>query len=418
MFTYWFSGDPRRWYQASPHRARIDHVGKSLLERQYLDVVVRDHLHEWVRFTRHLDGRGLALPASVWAPEVREYVAARLPRGSPSRRRFIRAAIRIFLETDAAGNFRRKVVAPAPPAPALFEQWVPPYLAFLQRHRGVSEKTLSQRAFHLRLFAEFLEARGISAFSALSATPIQDFCSHLPGRRPATRLSYGCTLRSFVRWAYLAGHVPRDLTAAAVVARHWRHAGLPDVLTAPELTRLLEAVDRSTAIGRRDYAVLLLAARYGLRPSDIRQLCLEHVDWRHGRLTLRQSKTGHGLALPLLADVAEALSAYLRAGRPATRARELFVRHRAPFAPFAPSNNLAAIMRTALRHAGLGHRPGRRGLYLLRHTLATRLLAAGQPLKTIGDILGHVSTDSTFGYTKVDLPALGTVALAEAEVLR
>jgi hypothetical protein len=179
MFTHWFSGEARRWYQASPHRARIDHVGKALRERQYLDVVVREHLHEWLRFTRDLAGRGLALPANIWAPEVREYVAARLPRGSPSRLRFIRAAIRIFLETDAAGNFRRKIAAPAPPAPALFQQWVPPYLAFLQQHRGVSEKTLSKRTFHLRLFAEFLEGRGVCHVSGLSATPIQDFCSHL-----------------------------------------------------------------------------------------------------------------------------------------------------------------------------------------------------------------------------------------------
>jgi site-specific recombinase XerD len=418
MFTEWFSGKARRWYCESPHRARIDHVGEALLTRRYQDVVVRDPVHEWVRFTRHLAERGLALPASVRAPEVREYVAGRLPGGSATRVRFIRAAIRLFLETDEAGHVLRRIRAVPPPTPPVFQAWVPPYLAFLRCHRGLAETTLAKRAFHLRRFAEFLAAEGVSDLRALRPAQIQAFCTDLPGRRPATRLAYGGSLRSFLRWAFLAGHLPRDLSAAAVSARRYRHPGLPDVLTERELAALLESVDRSTAIGRRDYAVLLLAARYGLRPSDIRQLGLDQIDWRHRRLTLRQAKTGHPLALPLLADVAQALAAYLRAGRPATRARELFVRHRAPFEPFAPSNNLAAIMRTALQHAGFADRPGRRGLALFRHTLATRLLAAGHPLKTIGDILGHRSTDATFVYTKVDLPALGTVALSEAEVLR
>jgi site-specific recombinase XerD len=94
----------------------------------------------------------------------------------------------------------------------------------------------------------------------------------------------------------------------------------------------------------------------------------------------------------------------------------VFIRHRAPFEPFAPENNLATIMRGAFRRAGLIDRPGRRGLYLLRHTLATRLLTAGRPLKVIADVLGHASTETTYGYTRVDLTGLRTVAIAEAEV--
>jgi integrase len=160
----------------------------------------------------------------------------------------------------------------------------------------------------------------------------------------------------------------------------------------------------------------MLAARYGLRPSDIRQLRLDDVHWRQGLLTLRQCKTGRPLTLPLLPDVAAALVAYLRDGRPATAHRELFIRHRAPFEPFVAANNLNAIMRTALRQAGLAERPGRRGLYLFRHTLATRLLAAECPIKTIADVLGHVSSDTTMEYANVDLHALRRVALAEAEV--
>ena len=207
-----------------------------------------------------------------------------------------------------------------------------------------------------------------------------------------------------------------DMSAAAVSARGFRQAHVRDVLSDEEIEQILAAVDRCSATGRRDYAVLMLAVRYGLRPSDIRQLSLDDLNWREGVITMQQVKTGRPLVLPLLPDVAAALIAYLKQGRPATEERCVFIRHRAPFEPFAPSNNLSAIMRTALRQAGLDQRPGRRGLYLFRHSLATRLLAAHCPIKTIGDLLGPVCTDSTREYATVDLPALRRVALSEVEV--
>ena len=220
--------------------------------------------------------------------------------------------------------------------------------------------------------------------------------------------------------AYLhtLGVTPKDyfdvqLKGAAIVLTP---VTVEPLLTDGDVERIVAAVDRSTPVGRRDYAVLLLAARYGLRPCDIRQLTLDHIDWRHARIDLRQAKTGRPLVLPLLADVADALSAYLRAGRPRSASRAIFVRHRAPFEPFVAENNLSTIMRAALRRVGLADRPGRRGLYLFRHTLATRLLAAGHPLKTIADVLGHASTETTYGYTRVELGGLRTVAITEAEV--
>ena len=177
------------------------------------------------------------------------------------------------------------------------------------------------------------------------------------------------------------------------------------------------AVDQSTVIGRRDYAVLVLAARYGLRPCDIRQLQLEAINWRAGVLSIKQAKTGRLLTLPLLSDVAAALIAYLRNGRPATTSRHVFVRHRAPFEPFVAANNFSSIIRLALGRVGLGQRSGRRGMYLFRHTLASRMLAARCPIKSIADVLGHKSTETTMEYASIDLVALRGVAISEDEVL-
>jgi site-specific recombinase XerD len=390
-----------------------------LVHRRYLDVFIRRHIQEWLRFVTHLDRQELGVPADSRGPDVQQYVASRAPHGSPSFIRFLYSSIRIFLETDAEGHFRRRrAEGILPPAPDWIVGATSRYLDFLGLHRAVSQKTLSKRRFQLHTFGHFLDAVGLTDFGALRFRHLDDFCLQLHGRSHRTRLSYGVTLRGFARWAYGEGLVPFDLAAGTLTVRQYRDTQIPDVLSAKEVDRLLATVDRSTVMGRRDHAVLLLAARYGMRASDIRGLQLDHLDWRQRRIVFPQSKTGRVLALPLLEDVGDALLTYLQHGRPSTADRHVFIRHRAPYEPFGPNNNLPTIMAQALARAGLTDRAGSRGLYLLRRTCATQLLAAGTPLKTIGDILGHVNQASTRIYTKVDVPALRTVAVSEAEVLQ
>jgi len=417
MFSRYYPRDQVSRYQASPHKARIDHVAGCLVARRYLDVVVAGHVREWLRLTTYFDSRALLLPSSVRAPEVQTYVIQRARDRSDSRVRFVRASARIFLETDEHGHIRRRIgMAIHRPLPAWFEPAERAYTLFLRQARGLADRTVSRRAWQLTQIAEFLERNGVQAMTDIQPSQIQQSFTQLERQQPATRLTYGVTLRSFLRWAYGEGRLPIDLSAAAITARHYRQAGIRDVLTDEEITGVLATPNRSCAIGRRDFAVLLLSARYGLRPSDIRQLRLDDVHWREGVIAIRQAKTGSPLGLPLLPEVRLALAAYVRDGRPTTNARQIFVRHRAPFEPFVAANNLSRIMGTALRRAGFDQRPGRRGLYLFRHTLATRLLAAGCPMKTIGDLLGHVSTDTTMEYANIDLATLRGVALSEAEV--
>jgi integrase/recombinase XerD len=419
MFNDWFSGELVSWYLQSVHKKRIDHAGTCLLRLKYLPVVVRQYPHEWVRFVRYLAERALPLPVSFHETEVQRYFAMRFPTGSSSRRRGIRAAIRIFLDIDDDGRFSRRVLAPQRATNALFQQAVPAYLDSLRKHRGPSARTESKRAFQLTLFTDYLKRVGVSTWKDAQPSALRTFLvTQLTGKKPATRLCYASTFRSFHRWAYLHGLLERDLSAAAATVRQYRLAGIPDLLTDDEVAELLQAVDRSTALGKRDYAVLLLAARYGMRPGDIRQLSLDHINWRGRQIALPQAKTGRLLVLPVLPEVADALIDYLRHGRPQTEFRNVFVRHLAPYEPFAPRNNLPTIFREALRRAGLDQRHGRKGLYLLRHTLASRLLRAGSSIKTIADVLGHVHLNSTLVYTKVDLSNLETVALSIKELLQ
>jgi integrase len=407
MFSNWFSGDECERYRTSPYKQRMDHVGSSLLELRYANEVIRQHLHEWLRFSRHLEEHGLPLPATD-TDSVRQYVARRTAKTSSSRSRGLRASVRIFLDTDERGQFRRRVGSP-PMTPVWFAPILTPYLLFVQTHRGLAAKTARKYTQKLSAFAHYLESVGVTELD-------REFYENAGNNAP--RRSYGSTLRVFFRWAAGQGWLSSSLRDAVPRPRQYRYVNLPDVLGQTEVDRVLAAVDRSTPLGRRDYAVLVLAARYGLRPCDIRQLTLDEIDWREARIDLRQVKTGRPLVVPLLPDVAGALSAYLLDGRPVSTSRTVFLRHCAPFEPFAAENNLSTIMRDALRRVGLADRPGRRGLYLFRHTLATQMLAAGQPLKAIADVLGHASTQTTYGYTRVEVDGLRSVAISAEEVTR
>jgi integrase len=418
MLERMLSEERRKYYQRCNCRERIDVLGRSLAMLGYAGEVIDQHVHEWLRYSRYCARAGIDVPSSIYEKEVEAYVRWRIPRGSESRRRGIRASLRIFIEADEKGSFAKRIHAPSRPTTALFKAWVPSYVGFLKEHRGVSETTLRKNVLVLREFTEFVEGLVIRDLRGLTALHIHDFCLNPHRRQPVTWGSYLGIVRRFLHFVFLHHGMEQDLSLAVGGAKCYRYAGLHDILTEADYDKLLQSIDRSEAIGKRDYAVLLLAARYGMRPSDIRRIALGDIRWRDRSIVFCQAKTGRQLTLPLLPDVAEALIDYLRAGRPATALRNIFVRHKAPFEPFSPGNNLFPVMSKALRHAGLERRAGLRGLYVFRHTLATRMLSAKVPLKTIGDILGHGSTTSTLVYTKIDLSALRSVSLSIREVLR
>ncbi len=418
MLSKFVPADRVASYHACPHKNRIDLIGQRLVEQRYLPVVLAQHVREWLRFTAFLEARGLAMPRHSRDADAQAYIAERVRTlRSASRARFVRASIRIFPEADEEGGFRRRVGRAQRSVPSWLAPALERYVTFLQAHRGLAQRTVVGRWRRLVQFADSLERMGVTCLEAIMPLHVQQFLAQLRAYALGYRLTYTSTLRSFLGWAYAAGLMPLDLRPAVTAPRQFKQRGIRDVLSEAEVARILSAVDQSTVIGRRDYAVLVLAARYGLRPCDIRQLQLEAINWRAGVLSIKQAKTGRLLTLPLLSDVAAALIAYLRNGRPATTSRHVFVRHRAPFEPFVAANNFSSIIRLALGRVGLGQRSGRRGMYLFRHTLASRMLAARCPIKSIADVLGHKSTETTMEYASIDLVALRGVAISEDEVL-
>jgi site-specific recombinase XerD len=216
-------------------------------------------------------------------------------------------------------------------------------------------------------------------------------------------------LRVFLRWLQQRGDTETGLRGCVPAVAAWQLATLPKALPTEHVKRLLQHCSRETAVGRRDYAMLLLLARLGLRAGELVSMELDDINWDSGDLVVR-SKGGREDRLPLPRDVGAAVAAYLRNGRPSCSTRRLFVRARAPHRGFVSSVAICDIVKRGLKRAGLT--PPRKGAHTLRHALACTMLRHGASLAEIGQILRHRSPDTTAIYAKVDLGALRALAQA------
>src|SRR5437879_3535365 len=283
------------------------------------------------------------------------------------------------------------------------------YGRYLLEERGLTQATVVN---YVPFIDQFLSARFQQSpckLSQLRARDVTDFV-----RCQAHKLSPGraqllvTALRSFLRYLRHQGKITTDLNACVPTVARWSFATLPKFLPAGSVQRVLDRNDRPTSIGRRDYAILFLLARLGLRACEVVALNLEDIDWDKARITIR-AKGGRWNQLPLPTDVGEALALYLRHGRPGCCSRRVFIRARAPRREFAGSQSICTVVRGALNRAGV--ESARKGAHLFRHSLATSMIRQGASLDEIGELLRHRSPNTTAIYAKVDLPALRPLAL-------
>jgi len=288
-----------------------------------------------------------------------------------------------------------------------------------------------------RIVAEFrrylLQERGLSSSTLLNYVPIveqflaQQFHNRTPNLtrlraphvtgfvlRHARQLNpvrarlMVTALRSFFRYLRHRGAIATDLAGCVPTVPNWALSTLPRFLPAATVERILECCDRTTSVGRRNHAILLLLARLGVRAGEVVGLSLDDIDWSTGQITIR-GKGGKSAQLPLAEDVGTALAAYLRHDRPQSATRRVFLRDRAPLVGFGNSSTISSLVRRALKHAGV--ESAHMGAHVLRHSLATSLLRQGGSLDEIGELLRHQSPDTTAIYAKVDVTALHTLAL-------
>jgi site-specific recombinase XerD len=307
------------------------------------------------------------------------------------------------------GYLRRQGVTPAAVAPepsSSTEVLLARYRQYLINERDLSRPVAQAYAHWVTSFIEARsDAEGNLGFAELTARDVAAFLTvHLPTMTRKTAQLTACALRSFLRFLHGEQIIDTGLADAVPAVAHRRLAGLPQALTSSQVDALLEACDRSYPVGRRDFAVITVLHRLGLRCAEATALRLEDVDWQAGTLTIH-GKGNRIDQLPLPVDVGQALVDYLRDGRPQTTARTVFVRAVAPFTALAPSG-VSCIVGRAAHRAGLGTVHAHR----LRHTTASRTLNAGASLEQVAHLLRHASPATTSIYAKTDQTRLAALA--------
>ena len=279
---------------------------------------------------------------------------------------------------------------------------------YLAQERGLKQVTIDNYLSIARQFISDQFGTGAIALNGLRPNDIVRFILRNTETLSVKRAQLiVCSLRSFFRFLYQRGETANDLSPSALTVANWHLSELPKFLEPEQVECLLHSCNQDTLIGQRDYAVLLLLARLGLRAGDVVHMTLDDFDWEAGELIVR-GKSHRQERLPLPQGVGEALVRYLSCGRPSCSSRRVFIRIKAPHKGFSSSVAICNIVRRALVRAKLN--PVFKGSHLLRHSLATQMLRGGASLAEIGEILRHQRLNTTQIYAKVDQIALRGLA--------
>lgn len=390
--------------QGDPLGAHLNVVARALLDVGYAESTVRSYRWCLADLGRWVVSRGVAvgdLDDGVIGAFLTERERQGLLHGSH------RAAVRHLLdhlrEQGLAATIPERTSEQSPTARLVGE-----YEEYLRAERGLAGATVVGYRPYVCRFVEERFGEQPLRLGELGPRDISIFIiRHVHSMSPGTAKLMVTALRSFFRFLFQRGQIEANLAEAVPAVADWRLSTVPKYLRAEEIDRLLDACDQSTSTGRRDYAILVLLARLGLRAGEVVALELNDIDWRAGEIVVR----GKGLLhdrLPLLPEVGEALAVYLSRDRPPVSTRRVFVRMKAPLRGFARASTVSTLVRRALERAGLN--PLAKGAHLLRHSLATGMLRSGASMAEIGEILRHRNPNTTEIYAKVDVAGLSSLA--------
>ncbi len=384
---------------------------RTLVERGYRPLVIEQYVRRARRFLAWLGSRSVPLVVAD-EREIRLFVAQelasyerrhqRLPPAMGSWKGTCTTAARMLLRL--CGGPRHCLADP-------HADLLSGYRAWLRDLRGFAPLSVRRYSGMASAFLAWLDLRA-TTLGELGVDEIDEYLqARAPALKRATLKLSACLLRAFLRYLYAEHLVTQDLAESVWRTRVYEHERPPRGLEDEEIEAVLKVTRTDhTRVGRRDYAMLTLFATYGLRASEVVQLQLEDLDWRHERLRVRHSKRGPASDLPLLPHVGQAILAYLRRARPASALRHVFVRAKAPWDRPLRGDGLYQVVCRRLKRAGV-HPEGKHGPHAFRHGRAVGLLRAGAALKPIGDILGHRRASTTLGYLRLQTEDLRDVAL-------
>jgi site-specific recombinase XerD len=393
----------------------LDDVAAHLKKRGHTPRVGQSYLCAAGHFSHWLDLKRIS-PNAVGEVTIASFLEGHLPRCKCRGPHGLRCHMRAALDHVLTVLRAQGVATPLQrPEPTPLDRILDAFKTYRQDTCGASEATSRGNVWYVRRFLVSLYGTGEIDLRRLGPKELIGFVleqtrKYSPGAAGLVRTA----LRSFLRFAQVAGLCEGTLVAAVPKVAHWRQANLPRGLSDEQLTALLTSFDLTTATGRRDYAMVSCMAGLGLRAGEVAALLLDDVDWRAGTLRVGRGKERRASVLPLPAPVGRALVDYLRRGRPHTDDRHMFVRHQLPVGQPLSSSAVTAAVRLAFTRARLT--VPFKGAHVLRHTAATRMVRAGASLKQVADVLRHRSLETTAIYAKVDLATLTEVALPWPEV--
>lgn len=334
------------------------------------------------------------------------------------QKNFIRK-IRILEDYQLNGIITRRMAKkPKHVKPEQFKKVLSAYEIECQQ-RGYSRKGLPGRMQRLFLFIDFLDSKGVQDVMQITPGMLSDYIKTVCDQHEKSMSAILTSLRTFLKFLYLNQHTENDLSLDLPRQKKYYSPAIPSVWQPEDIKKMLQCIDRGNPVGKRDYAILLLIVRLGIRAGDIKDLKKHDLNWNTQKIEIHQSKTGNHVTYPILDDIAEALIDYLKNARPSTDSPFVFVRMSAPYEAFAESTSLHNIITKYTRLAGITIPKGaRHGLHSLRHALANTLFEQGASVPVISAILGHLSSKSTNIYLHAGIEGLRQCALNPDEVFK
>lgn len=391
----------------------IDKTGEHLKSQNYKKETMRHYENAWTTLRIYAEKENVVYFTTEFGFKFLkdQYDINPFDQALKSYPRTIRRAITILGDFQLHGIIFKK-------QPTKLHQWPEEYKEVCEMffNSYVNTRLLSSTARLFRVQLEkltaYLKQNNINSITDISPMIIEGYIATYAGYSKKTTSHSLYILRCFFKFAFENRYTAIDLSDHIPKVSVNSKSTIPSVFTIDEIERLLKVVDRGNPIGKRDYAMLLLAIRYGMRVGEIRSLQVNNLDFEQNKIEYIQNKTGNPMTLDIIESLGWALIDYLKNGRPKTSCTHIFVRHRAPYDAFSENNNLHNIISKYLSLAKI-YIPAnkKRGFHTLRHSLASHLLEQGTPLHVISEALGHSEINSTTIYTKIDLPQLLLCAL-------
>jgi site-specific recombinase XerD len=394
----------------------IEQYVEWMTQRQAAEQTVKGAVHRLVRFNTFALSHGATtweeLPALAeafiahWIQEHSGYCRTAQDRAAVNSQ--ARVPVEGLLRLLLPGFEGTQRTGPLP-----FASSAPGFFTHLYEERGLRPMTVHRYRHHLRSFEVYLDQVDSPNLSELTPALINTFIiERAKVLSPGSVGGCGSVLRMFFRYLYREGLIATDLSRAVPRGRTYRQSAIPRSISQDDVQRVIDSVDRRDALGKRDYAMMLLLINYGLRAREIAAMQLEDIDWPNAQLHVTARKGGHATIYPLSTSAGEAIIEYLRCSRPDVEHRALFITTKAPYDPIS---HWCVSQRAGqyIRAAGIKvHRPGS---HTFRHSCVQRMVDADIPFKIIGDYVGHRCPASTQIYGKVALHKLRALALGDAE---